>query len=839
MKNKKEQSVVKRSLLSWLSSSSLKLQLLLLIIIVVIVFLRVLPLELQKRIINDVLSRKDTDLLIYYCLIYLGAVVLTSLLKFVINWLQTVISQQAMKDMRQQLYSHILRLPLSVFRKVQPGVVTTSLITELVPAANIVGMAIAIPFSNILTLLAFGAYLLWLNPLLAAITLMIYPITLFVIPLVQRGANRANKDRVDSTRKVANQITESVFGVHEVHAHGSFWTEEKKYNSLIERLYHIRITWMLYRYGVKVINNLFLSLGPVIVFLLGGYLLIQGKIELGSIIAFLSAQEKLYAPWKELIDFYQVYQDASVRYKKSMTSFDYQSEFIPLKTSNQAHDFSGRVEIKNLEFSPSKGIKILDQVNLTVEGGEHLALVGFSGSGKSTLAKCIGQLCNYTKGEILLDGYALSSLSKQEVVNTVGFISQSSFIFSGTVNDNLLYTYHAIDDQPQKENELAEPDLDDKISVVQQTGLFTDILRFGLNTIIDRSLYPGLEEKILRLRRSFQEDFEEELADHVEFFNTDKFLYQSSIVENIIFGSPLKREYAFDQLVKNKPFITFLDSCGLRLALLETGAEIIRQTIDILGEHPEDELFFAQTPIRSEEYSSCVELSVALKEQTISDLSDSAKSLLLDLALRFTPHAHKIIALQPLLESLILTGRKGFHAWCLSNEPSAVSFYEADRYISSQSILSNIFYGNLSDNSPAIEERVNQCIVFLLVQEDLLEQVAAIGLEFDVGNKGDKLSGGQQQKLAIARVLLKHPKILIMDEATSALDNDSQRRIQKIVESWKGQCTVIAVIHRLDMLPSFDKVAVMKAGKIVESGEPDELTSRKGVLNELLHGKRR
>jgi ABC-type multidrug transport system ATPase subunit len=521
-----------------------------------------------------------------------------------------------------------------------------------------------------------------------------------------------------------------------------------------------------------------------------------------------------------------------------MSSFDYKSEFIPLRTDNQTHDFSGRVEIKNLEFSPSRGIKLLDQVNLTVESGEHLALVGFSGSGKSTLAKCIGQLCNYTKGEILLDGYALSSLSKQEVVNTIGFISQSSFIFSGTVNDNLLYTYHAIDDQPQKKNIREEPNLDDKISVVQQTGLFTDILRFGLNTIIDRSLYPGLEEKILRLRRSFQENFEEELADHVEFFNADRFLYQSSIVENIIFGSPLKPEYAFNQLVTNKPFINFLTSCGLSLPLLETGAEIIRQTIDILGEHPDDELFFAQTPIRSEEYGHCIELSAELTQQTISDLGDSGRSLLLSLALRYKPHAHKIIALQPLLENLVLTGRKAFHTWCSSNDPAAVSFYEADRYISSQSILSNIFYGNLSDNSPAIEERVNQCIVFLLVQEDLLEQIAAIGMEFDVGNKGDRLSGGQQQKLAIARVLLKHPKILIMDEATSALDNDSQRRIQRIVESWKGQCTVIAVIHRLDMLPSFDKVAVMKAGKIVECGEPDELTSRKGVLNELLHGKR-
>ena len=153
--------------------------------------------------------------------------------------------------------------------------------------------------------------------------------------------------------------------------------------------------------------------------------------------------------------------------------------------------------------------------------------------------------------------------------------------------------------------------------------------------------------------------------------------------------------------------------------------------------------------------------------------------------------------------------------------------------------MNNIFYGNLTSDSPKVEDRVNQCIVQLLIEEDLLEQVAAIGMEFDVGNRGDKLSGGQQQKLSIARVLLKKPTVLIMDEATSALDNASQSRIQNLIEKWKGSCTVISVIHRLDLLPSFDRVAVMKSGKIIESGEPRTLLAEKGVLYELVHGKKR
>ena len=136
-------------------------------------------------------------------------------------------------------------------------------------------------------------------------------------------------------------------------------------------------------------------------------------------------------------------------------------------------------------------------------------------------------------------------------------------------------------------------------------------------------------------------------------------------------------------------------------------------------------------------------------------------------------------------------------------------------------------------------EKINQSIIHLLIEEDLLETIIEIGLKFQVGSKGDRLSGGQRQKLAIARVFLKTPTILIMDEATSALDNKSQTRIQNLIETrWKGKNTLISVVHRLDIIKNFDKIAVMKAGKIGEIGTYDELIEKKGMLYELEFGKK-
>ena len=839
MTTKKEVPIYKRRLSYWVRQTKWSLQILLVLLIFGLVFLRVLPLEIQKRIVNEVLAIGDVAQLVVYCLIFLLAVVLSNILKLAVNGLQTVIGQRALTDMRRDLYQHILRLPLSFFRKTPTGTVVASLVTELAASANFVGAAVAIPLSNILTLVAIGAYLIWLNTLLGIVTLSIYPIALFVVPLVQRGVNNWNKRRVDTSNMMASRITESVTGISEIHAQGSFQGEERTYNTIIERLLRIRIFWTLYRHGVKVTNNFFVGLGPVVVMLLGGYLLMQGETELGSIVAFLSAQEKLYDPWKEMIDFYQTQQDASVRYYKIMQIFEGNTEFTLIADRLPPSPHRGRIEIQDLEFVTPNGIKLLDQVELTIEAGEHLALVGFSGSGKSTLAKCIAQLYSYTGGEVLIDGHSVAVMSKEEVIRSVGFISQEPFIFSGTINDNLLYACNAITDFPDREGTSEPKNLDDKIAALQQAGVFVDTLRFGLNTILDLQVHPELEKRFLKVRANFQENFGDELAEHVEFYLQDNYLYHSTIIENIIFGS-IQDNSSLDRLEEDRAFLSFLKDANLRLPLLETGADLLKQTVDILGrEVPRDPVFFEQTPVIPEVYDSYLELVDKLTASSLSELQEAERLSLLKLAFRYIPAQHKIIDLQPLLEKLLLSGRQEFRRWSGEHMAGAVSFYRDSEYIRSQSILNNIFFGSLTSDSPKIEDRVNQCIVQLLIEEDLLEQVADIGMEFDVGNRGDKLSGGQQQKLSIARVLLKKPKVLIMDEATSALDNASQSRIQNLIEKWKGTTTVISVIHRLDLLPSFDKVAVMKSGKIIEAGVPDKLLEDQGVLYELVHGKKR
>jgi len=830
--------VEKKSLLSWAFKDNFKLQLLLIIIISVTVFARVLPLEMQKRVINEAIKLRRTDLLIQYCSIYLVAVLSASVLKYLITILQNIIGERVLGRIRKQLYQHILTLPLSFFRKTQPGTVVAFLLTELNTTGTFAGMAFAVPVISVLTLLSFAGYLIWLNPLLAAISLSIYPIVLFLVPLIQRGANKANKKRVDISRTFSSKIAESVSGIHEIQGNGAYRIENRKFKKIVNDLLRIRIIWNLYRQGVKVTNNLFTSLGPLLIFILGGYLTMQGQLELGALVAFLSAQEKLYDPWKELIDYYQVYQDASIRYKRTMAHFDARPDHLLEPVGRAPYDLKGGIDVKDLSFTTDDGIRLLDDISLSLKPGENLALIGFSGSGKSTLALCIGQLYKYTGGHVQIDNIEVSDLTKQDISSNIGFVSQTPFIFSGTIEENLLYSFRAAVHENEDEETMAMPSLDDMIEVLQQTGIFVDVLRFGLNAMLDLEKHSDIVPDILRVRKQFQLDYGDALADYVEFFKEDQYLYHSSVGDNLIFGYSYKDDFLTDNLHKNDYFRKFLDDADLFRPLLSLSAELARQTVDILGNLPHETVFFEQSPISALELDDFKAIVTTLQDTKLHQLTVPDQEKLLELGLRFSPGRHKMAGLPKLLETLILEGRALFREQVLKDDPDGFLFYQMPLYIHSQSILNNILFGKVKSKTPIAQEKINQNIIQLLIEEDLLEKMIDIGMQFEVGSKGDNLSGGQRQKLAIARAFLKSPRILIMDEATSALDNKSQARIQKLINSrWKGRSTLISVVHRLDIIKNYDKIAVLKAGKMIETGTYDQLIEKKGVLYELVFGK--
>jgi ABC-type bacteriocin/lantibiotic exporter with double-glycine peptidase domain len=193
--------------------------------------------------------------------------------------------------------------------------------------------------------------------------------------------------------------------------------------------------------------------------------------------------------------------------------------------------------------------------------GEQLALVGFSGSGKSTLAQCIGQLYKYTGGRVMIDNKEVSELTKRDIIRNIGFVPQAPFIFSGTVEDG----------NGSGGEDASMPSLDDIIAILQQTGIFVDVLRFGLNTILVHDQNEELVARILRVRENFQSNFGEKLSDYVEFFDENRYLFFSSVTENLTFGTSNREEFNNHNLVENEYFLNFLEDAQLTRPLLSLG----------------------------------------------------------------------------------------------------------------------------------------------------------------------------------------------------------------------------------------------------------------------------
>ena len=324
-----------------------------------------------------------------------------------------------------------------------------------------------------------------------------------------------------------------------------------------------------------------------------------------------------------------------------------------------------------------------------------------------------------------------------------------------------------------------------------------------------------------------------------EFFDQKKFLKFSTLAANILMGSPNSPEFSPGRLAASPFFDRFISEVQLKNSLIELGRNLTVGSIEILGKMPPDEVFFRKTPLPPERLGQYKEISARIDGMRLDAIDPEDAFKLLDVALRYIPGKHKIVGMPLILEGLILKARESFREKIMAERPDAVSFYEVSEYIHSLPILDNIIYGRPTARHPRAQERIRirKSMIQFLEEEDLLQQVVEIGLHFVVGSKGERLSGGQKQKIAIARVLLKSPRILILDEATSALDNTSQQQIQDLLESrWKGKCTIITVAHRLDTVREYDRIAVMRAGKIVEIGTYDALMSYGGILYELVHG---
>lgn len=850
-----------KSLMSWALGRYRGLQAGLLLAVLAAVVCRVFPVEMQKRVVNEAIALQREDDLFLYCGLYLGAVLIAAGLKFLINVLQGYIGQKILLEIRQRLFEHMLRLPLSFYRRTSAGAAVNAVSGELAVAGEFLGAAIAVPAINVLTLAAFAGYMIWLNPLLAGLALVVYPAEMVILPRLQLRLNKLNRKRVDETRRMSGVIVEAVDGMHEIHAYAAHALEAGKFEDSARAVYRLRKKMNLYNFGVKLVNNVFQKVGPFLLFLVGGWLAIRGEFSLGELVAFIGAMDNLYDPWKELMDYYQLHQDANTRYERILDSFDAPQEFRVGEGEPVAR-LPGELEVRGLSFTAEGGSKILEDAAFSLKPGERAALVGFSGSGKSTLALSVGQLQKYD-GHAQLGGREIKDLSKLDMAANVAVVAQAPFIFSGTLRENLLYGVEAMR-RARPQDDIPLPSRQELLSMVRKVGLYPDTLRFGLSARLPEGAPPELQERLVAVRKALRLSFAAELDEIVETYETDHYLRHADVLRNILFCETRRKDFQLDTAAHNPAFLHFLERKGLKVLLEKLGFDLARRTVRLLGSVADDAFFFQGSPIQPDELQDYVDMLDRVGPSQERAEGEDLR-LALKLALAYVPARHAMLSLPGEIEQAALRARLDFmiefgggsaaacelgpaYAFPPAGQPDQPAqagvapskdfvFYCMGQYIPPLTLLDNLLFGRIREERAKAQERAQLLAVNALEEAGLIDEVLWLGLDFQVGAKGDRLSGGQKQKTAIARALIKKPALLIMDEATASLDNASQAGIQKLLdEELRGAFSVLAVVHRLDLVKDYDKIMVLKAGHVIEEGTWDELMSRDSAFKRLAGG---
>jgi ABC-type bacteriocin/lantibiotic exporter with double-glycine peptidase domain len=274
-----------------------------------------IPLELQRRILDDAIATGDVDLLVRLCIFYLAALGLAALLKLAMKIQREFISASIVHALRRSLYYCIYTVvPPSKWQsenddRVDEGLVVSMLTGEAEKLGGFAGQALSGPLLQAGTLVTILGYMFWIEPLVAAIALALYSPQFLIVPISQVRLNRLTRAKALKIRELGRFIVDN--------AENALLGREppETYVSLTDRILDLRRRFVLTKNMVKSLNNFLIALGPFGVIAYGGWMVIQGETEIGVILAFVSGMERLGGPIRELIGSYRQIADARMRYR--------------------------------------------------------------------------------------------------------------------------------------------------------------------------------------------------------------------------------------------------------------------------------------------------------------------------------------------------------------------------------------------------------------------------------------------------------------------------------------------------------------------------------------------
>ncbi|MFM7271688.1 MAG: ABC transporter ATP-binding protein [Actinomycetes bacterium] len=421
----------------------------------------VIPALLFRSLLDSAVPEGNEQLVITLAAAAVGVALASAVLSLVQRWYSARVGEGLIYDMRVALFDHVQRMPLAFFTRTQTGSLMSRLNNDVIGAQQAVTGTLGTVVSNSITLAVTLAVMLGLEWRLTILTLLVLPA--FIIPArrIGRKLQVATREGFILNASMNNTIAErfNVSGALVVKLFGGQDRERDQFAHRAARVRDIGVETAMYSRVLFVALGLVAAVGTAVVYYVGGHLAIVGTISIGTVGAFVIYVGQIYQPLTQLTNARVDVMTALVSFERVFEILDFPSivtdpaEPEPLDTPRGRiqfehvwfrHPAPDQVSLASLEDTaegpgsePSEWI--LRDIDLTIEPGEFVALVGPSGAGKTTTAMLVPRVADVTEGAVRIDGHDVRNLALASVRDAIGVVMQDPHLFHESIRENLRY----------------------------------------------------------------------------------------------------------------------------------------------------------------------------------------------------------------------------------------------------------------------------------------------------------------------------------------------------------------------------------------------------------------
>lgn len=393
------------------------------------------------RLIDTAIPKNDFGAVCFYVTGMIAAALLAGLVGVYQGYLNSLVGEGIVRDIRSSLVSHLHRMPLEFFTSTKTGEIMNRVSSDVDSIDNVVTGTMVTVVTNVFMITTTLVTVFVLNWRLALLSVGIIPFMILPIwPVGRRMYDVRKKTR--QKRDEIEALTQETLSISGITLIKSFVREPYEH----ERFYNVGTDLMKLEINLAMVGRWFLMLisamvtiGPAAVWLMGGWLAIQKSVTIGVVVTFTTLLNRLYGPASALAGVQVQVVGALAVFERIFEYLDMPEENSKVDGALVLNEVSGRVEFKDVHFSYSANRKVLDDISFKIEPGEMVAFVGPSGAGKTTITQLVPRFYDTESGSILIDDSDVRQFNLQSLRSHIGIVTQETYLFHDTIENNLKY----------------------------------------------------------------------------------------------------------------------------------------------------------------------------------------------------------------------------------------------------------------------------------------------------------------------------------------------------------------------------------------------------------------